>query len=90
MLFKEIREIINVWDNVYGEMEYNIYNTEKRIGYKLPKILRQYYQELGTHAINSIQDFLLEIDKDNQEAYKQIKLDNEYLIFYKENQSCHY
>ena len=78
--FEEIRNLFNIQDNSFGFSEEEISRSENYLGKKLPKVLRQYYLQLGkNNHINQTQDnlvlpFELEVYEDG------------FVIIYYENQ----
>ncbi len=88
MNFPKIRAFLNVWDNAFGIPESQVKANEQNLGVGIPKVLRAYYLQLGKHPINEQQDFLLLPDE--QLVYNKLKSDEDCLIFYVENQSCHH
>lgn len=79
--FKNIRELYDINDNSSGLQENEIIECEDRLAIKLPKVLKEYYLQLGNHSgLNQTQDRLL--------LPHQLYLhDNDYLVFYEENQA---
>ncbi len=79
MAFTRIKELFDITGD-FGFPEEEIRRAEDRLSITFPKLLRTYYQELGNHkALNQTQDRLLDL--------RSLKVeDNEFLIFYVENQ----
>jgi len=90
MNLNKLRELINITDNKFGISIEQIYDTQVRLNSELPETLREYYLQLGNHEINFRQDFLLLPDQKNQQVYDRLFFDKDVLVFYRENQTCHY
>ncbi len=79
--FKEIREFYDIWDNSFGISNNEILENESRLSTKLPKLLKEYYLQLGNHKeLNQTQDKLI---LPNNLYFGT----DDKLIFYIENQS---
>lgn len=85
--FVKIRELIQVWDNSFGFSTSEITQTEKKLGVGFPEVLFSYYEQLGNHPINFQQDSLLLPFREGIPDYKKMYIEDNYLIFYRENQS---
>ncbi len=78
--FEEIRKLYDIWDDSFGIPESEIFECEKRLGFKLPQIWREYYLQFGTNnQINQTQDNLILPAKIRVQK-------GEYFSFYQENQ----
>lgn len=79
MEFTIIKELFDIKDD-FGFPNEEIERAENRLKIKFPYLLRKYYKELGNHKkLNQTQDSLLDLERVKFE-------DNEFLIFYVENQ----
>jgi hypothetical protein len=80
MDFSDIRQLFDISDNSFCIDETIIVQNESRLRINLPKILKEYYLQLGNHeALNQSQNYLVlpqELQFD----------DNDLLVFYTENQ----
>ena len=78
-IFREIRELFDVWDNSSGISEEEIVECERRLNINLPETLRLYYLQLGANAqINQTQDRLI--------LPSGLSIDDAFIVFYGENQ----
>ena len=91
--FQAIKEMIGIEDeDKEGFSEIEISNVEKRIG-KLPKLLEDYYLELGKHEINYVFHQMvlsedLEFFKNSDmslEKYDDDENKDKYLLFWEES-----
>lgn len=76
--FSQIRQLYHIYGN-YGFAENEIL-AYKNVCENLPKVLIDYYQQLGKHEFNQCQDNLL---SPNELRFSQ---NHQFLIFYQENQ----
>ncbi len=78
-MFAEIRRYfdLNETENS-GYKKIDVTNAEKRLGYRLPAVLRKYYLELGRHEMNHTQDSLISPDR--------LAIEGDHLVFFTENQ----
>ncbi len=90
MNFKVIREIIDAPDNRFGYSQEAINRTERRLNISIPEVLGAYYLQIAKHEINFQQDTLLVPDQENQKEYERLYIEEDVLVFYRENQNCHY
>jgi hypothetical protein len=80
MDFSDIRQLFDISDNSFCIDEQTVVQNENRLGIKLPKILREYYLQLGNHTeLNQSHNYLVL----PQELQFQ---NNDFLGFYSENQ----
>jgi len=80
MKFETIKELFDINENSFGFPEEKILEAEERLGVRFPKILKAYYEQLGTHRkLNKTQNRLISLNKIEIDEYG-------FLIFYAENQ----
>lgn len=78
MLLHKIRDLLQI-ENDNGFSKKEMEEAEKRIGIHIPKILNEFYLQIGKHKNISIQNYI--------QKPENLKFDeNGYLVFYIENQ----
>lgn len=69
-----------------GYAEKDIVAAEKRLGFALPKVMREYYRTVGRHAINSCHNRLARLNGKAAEFDPVLSVRGKWLYFCEENQ----